>query len=171
MPAVFLAVDLAAIALCRRNQVLSMPGALTPTEIVVAMQAGADTVKVFPAENFGPACIKALRATLPQAPRVPTGGVSVDNLDAWFANGAAAGRDRQFTARLAAIRRQTRMSNTSAVKGVRADAVFFRWRARRQFSIASNSSFSDFIPDGTYTAIACDLSIPSYKWPRASSEK
>lgn len=83
-------VDLATIALCRRYQVLSMPGALTPTEIVTAMQAGADIVKVFPAEMFGPAYIKALRAPLPQAPLMPTGGVSVDNLGEWFANGAVA---------------------------------------------------------------------------------
>jgi 2-dehydro-3-deoxyphosphogluconate aldolase/(4S)-4-hydroxy-2-oxoglutarate aldolase len=84
------AVNLDTIALCQRYQVLSMPGAMTPTEIVSAMQAGADIVKVFPAEMFGPAYLKALRAPLPQAPLMPTGGVTVDNLHEWFANGAMA---------------------------------------------------------------------------------
>ena len=84
------AVNVDTIALCQRYQVLSMPGAMTPTEIVTAMQAGADVVKVFPAEMFGPAYIKALRAPLPQAPLMPTGGVTVDNLADWFAHGAVA---------------------------------------------------------------------------------
>ena len=84
------AVNVDTIALCQRYQVLSMPGAMTPTEIVTAMQAGADVVKVFPAEVFGPAYIKALRAPLPQASLMPTGGVTVENLGEWFANGAVA---------------------------------------------------------------------------------
>lgn len=78
------------IRLCQRYQVLSMPGVMTPTEIVTALEAGADIIKIFPAEVFGPAYIKALRAPLPQAPLMPTGGVSVDNLAAWFENGALA---------------------------------------------------------------------------------
>jgi len=78
------------ITLCQRYQVLAMPGAMTPTEIVTALQAGADIVKVFPAEMFGPAYIKALRAPLPQAPLMPTGGVTVENLAEWFASGAVA---------------------------------------------------------------------------------
>jgi 2-dehydro-3-deoxyphosphogluconate aldolase/(4S)-4-hydroxy-2-oxoglutarate aldolase len=83
-------VCVATIGLCQRYQVLSMPGVLTPTEIVTALEAGADIIKIFPAEAFGPAYIKALRAPLPQAPLMPTGGVSVDNLADWFANGALA---------------------------------------------------------------------------------
>ncbi|PKB22980.1 bifunctional 2-keto-4-hydroxyglutarate aldolase/2-keto-3-deoxy-6-phosphogluconate aldolase [Janthinobacterium sp. 64] len=83
-------VNVDTIALCQRYQVLSMPGAMTPTEIVTALQAGADIVKVFPAEMFGPAYIKALRAPLPQAPLMPTGGVTVENLNEWFASGAVA---------------------------------------------------------------------------------
>ena len=83
-------VNVETIALCQRYQVLSMPGAMTPTEIVTALQAGADIVKVFPAEMFGPAYIKALRAPLPQAPLMPTGGVTVENLQEWFASGAVA---------------------------------------------------------------------------------
>ena len=83
-------VDVATIRICQRYQVLSMPGAMTPTEIVTALEAGADIVKIFPAEVFGPAYIKALRAPLPHAPLMPTGGVSVGNLADWFANGALA---------------------------------------------------------------------------------
>jgi len=83
-------VNVDTIRICQRYQVLSMPGVMTPTEIVTAMEAGADIIKVFPAEIFGPAYIKALKAPLPQAPLMPTGGVSVDNLADWFANGAMA---------------------------------------------------------------------------------
>ena len=83
-------VNLDTIRLCQRYQVLAMPGAMTPTEIVTALEAGADIIKIFPAEVFGPTYIKALRAPLPQAPLMPTGGVSVDNLGAWFEHGAVA---------------------------------------------------------------------------------
>ena len=84
------AVNVETIRLCQRYQVLSMPGAVTPTEIVTAMEAGADLVKIFPAETLGPAYLKALRAPLPQAPLMPTGGVTVENLPEWFAHGAQA---------------------------------------------------------------------------------
>jgi 2-dehydro-3-deoxyphosphogluconate aldolase/(4S)-4-hydroxy-2-oxoglutarate aldolase len=83
-------VDTETIRLCQRYQVLSMPGAMTPTEIVTALEAGADIIKIFPAEVFGPLYIKALCAPLPQAPLMPTGGVNVDNLADWFDNGALA---------------------------------------------------------------------------------
>ena len=83
-------VNVETIRLCQRDQVLAMPGVMTPTEIVTALEAGADIIKIFPAEVFGPAYIKALRAPLPQAPLMPTGGVSVENLAAWFDNGALA---------------------------------------------------------------------------------
>ncbi|MFZ4877131.1 bifunctional 2-keto-4-hydroxyglutarate aldolase/2-keto-3-deoxy-6-phosphogluconate aldolase [Janthinobacterium sp. Mn2066] len=76
------------IRLCQRYQVLAMPGVMTPTEIVTALEAGADIIKIFPAEMFGPAYIKALGAPLPHAPLMPTGGVTVDNLGEWFASGA-----------------------------------------------------------------------------------
>jgi 2-dehydro-3-deoxyphosphogluconate aldolase/(4S)-4-hydroxy-2-oxoglutarate aldolase len=121
-------VNVETITLCRRYQVLAMPGAMTPTEIVTALQAGADIVKVFPAEMFGPAYIKALRAPLPQAPLMPTGGVTVDNLGDWFASGAVAvgigsslsgpgakgdyaavtARAQAFVAQMAAVRSQSK---------------------------------------------------------------
>ena len=84
------AVDLGVIRTCNRYQVISMPGASTATEVVRAMEAGADIVKIFPADAFGPAHLKALRAPLPQAPLMPSGGVSAENMAAWFACGAVA---------------------------------------------------------------------------------
>jgi 2-dehydro-3-deoxyphosphogluconate aldolase/(4S)-4-hydroxy-2-oxoglutarate aldolase len=70
----------AVIELCRRYSVPVLPGAFTPTEIVVAWQAGADMVKVFPANLGGPGLIKALKAPLPQIELVPVGGVELDNV-------------------------------------------------------------------------------------------
>lgn len=83
-------VNVETIKMCQRYQVLAMPGVMTPTEIITALDAGADIIKIFPAEMFGPSYIKALRAPLPQAPLMPTGGVTVENLADWFANGALA---------------------------------------------------------------------------------
>ena len=67
------------------------PGALTPTEILTAWEAGADLVKVFPiAQVGGPAYIRAVRAPLPQIPLVPTGGVNLQNAGEFIKAGAAA---------------------------------------------------------------------------------
>ncbi|HEV3238658.1 MAG TPA: bifunctional 4-hydroxy-2-oxoglutarate aldolase/2-dehydro-3-deoxy-phosphogluconate aldolase [Gemmataceae bacterium] len=65
------------IRLCRRYDRLVMPGAFTPTEILTAWEAGADIVKVFPADVVGPAFFKAVRAPLPQVKLMPTGGVDL----------------------------------------------------------------------------------------------
>jgi 2-dehydro-3-deoxyphosphogluconate aldolase/(4S)-4-hydroxy-2-oxoglutarate aldolase len=54
-----------------------MPGAFTPTEILTAWEAGADVVKVFPADVVGPAFFKAMRGPLPQVRLMPTGGVDL----------------------------------------------------------------------------------------------
>ena len=70
--------NLETITLCKRYSVPVLPGALTPTEVVTAWQAGADAVKVFPCGALGGASyIKSLKAPLPQIQLVPTGGVSV----------------------------------------------------------------------------------------------
>ena len=65
-----------------------MPGAMSVTEVLRAMEAGADIVKVFPATLFGPKIIKAIKGPLPQAPLLPTGGVSVDNVAEWIKAGS-----------------------------------------------------------------------------------
>lgn len=72
----------------RRYGKISVPGALTPTEILTAWTAGADVVKVFPATKLGPEYLKDLLAPLPQLRLTPTGGVEVSNCAAWIKNGA-----------------------------------------------------------------------------------
>ena len=72
------ALSLKTIELCRRYSVPVLPGALTPTEIVTAWEAGADVVKVFPAGALGGAkYLASLKGPLPQIPMIPTGGVSL----------------------------------------------------------------------------------------------
>ena len=85
------ALNLETIACCRRLDVAVMPGALTPTEVVQAWNAGADFVKVFPAGAVGGASyLKALKAPLPQIELVPTGGVSLKTAADFIRAGAAA---------------------------------------------------------------------------------
>ncbi|MGW9157233.1 bifunctional 4-hydroxy-2-oxoglutarate aldolase/2-dehydro-3-deoxy-phosphogluconate aldolase [Microbacterium sp. NPDC055665] len=67
-----------------------MTGAMTPTEVMSALELGVDVVKIFPASLGGPSYLGALRGPFPDAPLMPTGGVSPDNLAAWFAAGAVA---------------------------------------------------------------------------------
>jgi 2-dehydro-3-deoxyphosphogluconate aldolase/(4S)-4-hydroxy-2-oxoglutarate aldolase len=76
------------IRLCQRYDKLVMPGAFTPTEILTAWEAGADVVKVFPAEVVGPAFFKALRGPLPQIRLMPTGGVDLNTAGEFLRAGA-----------------------------------------------------------------------------------
>ena len=79
------------ITMCRRYTIpIAFCGALTPTEVVNAWDAGADTVKIFPAEFFGPAYIKSLKAPLPHIDMVPTGGVTPENVGEFLKAGAMA---------------------------------------------------------------------------------
>lgn len=80
--------DRAVVTTARDAGTLDMPGALTPTEIVTAWQAGADVVKVFPARSFGPRYIADLLAPLPQIPLMPTGGVDETNAADYLEAGA-----------------------------------------------------------------------------------
>lgn len=83
--------DVRVIALCRRYAVPVIPGALTPTEILAAWQAGADVVKVFPCSAVGGAkYLAAVRGPLPQIQMIPTGGVSLTTAPEFFAAGAFA---------------------------------------------------------------------------------
>jgi 2-dehydro-3-deoxyphosphogluconate aldolase / (4S)-4-hydroxy-2-oxoglutarate aldolase len=81
-------VNLDVIRLCQRYDKLVMPGAFTPTEILTAWEAGADIVKVFPAEVVGPAYFKAVRGPLPQIRLMPTGGVDLGTAAAFLKAGA-----------------------------------------------------------------------------------
>jgi len=78
------------VRLCNRYQAPVMPGAMTMREVIEAMEAGADIVKVFPGEAFGPGIIKAIKGPLPQAPLMPTGGVDTGNVAEWIKAGAVA---------------------------------------------------------------------------------
>jgi 2-dehydro-3-deoxyphosphogluconate aldolase / (4S)-4-hydroxy-2-oxoglutarate aldolase len=81
----------ATIACCRRYGVPIMPGALTPTEVVTAWEAGADMVKVFPCSALGGASyIKALKAPLPQIDLIPTGGVNLQTAAEFIKAGSTA---------------------------------------------------------------------------------
>ena len=78
------------VKLCNRYRVPCMPGAMTIKEVVEAMEAGADIVKIFPGEVFGPKIIKAIKGPIPYAKMMPTGGVNVDNVGEWIKAGAVA---------------------------------------------------------------------------------
>lgn len=83
--------NLATIEMCRRYSVAVMPGALTPTEVVTAWQAGANVVKIFPCGAMGGAkYLRALKAPLPQIEMIPTGGVSLQTVKEFIAAGAFA---------------------------------------------------------------------------------
>jgi 2-dehydro-3-deoxyphosphogluconate aldolase/(4S)-4-hydroxy-2-oxoglutarate aldolase len=78
------------IAAANRYQAVTASGAFTPTEVLNTLEAGADIVKLFPAELGGPAYVKTILAPLPQAPIMPSGGVTPENVGAWFAAGVTA---------------------------------------------------------------------------------
>jgi len=82
-------VELDVIEVAHRYGVPVIPGAMTPTEILTAWEAGADMVKVFPAEVLGPRFVKAVHGPLPQIPLVPTGGITADNAGEFIRAGAA----------------------------------------------------------------------------------
>jgi 2-dehydro-3-deoxyphosphogluconate aldolase/(4S)-4-hydroxy-2-oxoglutarate aldolase len=81
-------VNVEVIRLCRRYDKAVMPGAFTPTEVLTAWEAGADIVKVFPADVGGPAYLKALRGPLPQVRVMPTGGVDLNTAEQFLEAGA-----------------------------------------------------------------------------------
>ncbi|KHE66936.1 bifunctional 4-hydroxy-2-oxoglutarate aldolase/2-dehydro-3-deoxy-phosphogluconate aldolase [Halobacillus sp. BBL2006] len=78
------------IQMANRYGVISIPGVLTPSEMVDAYQAGADLVKIFPASTFGPAYIKDLQGPLGHIPMIPTGGVNTENVGDYIKSGAVA---------------------------------------------------------------------------------
>src|SRR5205809_2261380 len=80
--------NLDVVRLCARYDKLVMPGCFTPTEILTAWEAGADVVKVFPADVLGPAFFKAMRGPLPQVRLMPTGGVDLDTAADFLKAGA-----------------------------------------------------------------------------------
>ncbi|MBD1383207.1 bifunctional 4-hydroxy-2-oxoglutarate aldolase/2-dehydro-3-deoxy-phosphogluconate aldolase [Metabacillus arenae] len=78
------------LKMANRYQAVTVSGAFTPTEIVETMEAGADVVKLFPAEFVGPGYVKTVKAPLSQAAIVPTGGVTPQNAGEWLKAGCVA---------------------------------------------------------------------------------
>ena len=82
--------NIGAIEVGKRYGKVVCPGALTPTEIVNAQQAGADIIKIFPASSLGAGYIKAVKAPLPQVRLMPVGGMNLQNIGDYFRAGACA---------------------------------------------------------------------------------
>ena len=85
------AFDAETIRFCREKNIAVMPGCLTPTEVLTAWNAGADCVKIFPCDVMGGAkYLKTLKTLFPHIEMMPTGGVSLETIAAYFAAGAIA---------------------------------------------------------------------------------
>ncbi len=82
--------DMAIVEVCKARNVVSFPGAMTPTEIIRAWHVGADLIKVFPADLLGPAYFRNMLAQLPGLPLVAAGGVDRNNLEDFLRCGAQA---------------------------------------------------------------------------------
>lgn len=78
------------IRMTKRYGAISIPGAFTPTEILTAYEAGADIVKLFPAQSLGATFMKDVLGPLPHIPIMPTGGIDVNNMKEYFRAGAVA---------------------------------------------------------------------------------
>ncbi len=82
--------DPALVRAAKAQGLVTMPGFFTPAEAFALLDAGADALKLFPAEGGSPAVLRALRAVLPAGTRVlPVGGIDASNIAAWRAAGAA----------------------------------------------------------------------------------
>ncbi|MDR4949861.1 bifunctional 2-keto-4-hydroxyglutarate aldolase/2-keto-3-deoxy-6-phosphogluconate aldolase [Neobacillus cucumis] len=75
------------IKMANRYQAITISGAFTPRDVIETLEAGADIVKLFPAEVVGPKYVSAIMAPVPEAPIVPTGGVTPENVHEWLKAG------------------------------------------------------------------------------------
>lgn len=75
---------------CNRYSIPYLPGCMTIREMIKALEAGCDIIKLFPANNFVPSFIKSVNGPLPQVRIMPTGGINLENIQEWFKAGAAA---------------------------------------------------------------------------------
>lgn len=124
--------DLDTVRAVRARGVAMLPGALTPTEVLAAVKAGADVIKIFPCSAMGGASyLRALRGPLPQVKLLPTGGVSLTTAHEYIAAGAVAlgvgselvdaalllaGRDRELTQRAEQFVAAVRAARESAAR-------------------------------------------------------
>jgi 2-dehydro-3-deoxyphosphogluconate aldolase/(4S)-4-hydroxy-2-oxoglutarate aldolase len=76
------------IAATKKLKLVSMPGVSTPTEVGIAVDAGADILKLFPASVLGPAHLKSIREPFPNNRWCPTAGVTLESIPKWFEAGA-----------------------------------------------------------------------------------
>lgn len=76
--------------LCNRYEIPYIPGCMTIKEIITAMEAGSEVIKLFPGSAFGPSYVKAIHSPLPQVSIMVTGGVKLNNVDEWFKAGVDA---------------------------------------------------------------------------------
>ena len=74
---------------CNRYQQPYIPGCYTLTEMVRALEGGVEIIKLFPTNEFSPGVLKSIKAPLPQAMVMPTGGIGLDNVKEWFKAGCA----------------------------------------------------------------------------------
>lgn len=74
---------------CHARGIDYLPGCMTVTEVMHAMETGNSLVKIFPGECFGPKYIKAVKAPIPNVDIMPTGGVNIDNIEEWFKAGVS----------------------------------------------------------------------------------
>lgn len=84
------AFDIEVAKLCNRYQVPYMPGCITPTEVLTALESGVDVIKIFPGSLTSSSYIKAIHGPIPYANLMPTGGVDIDNVQEWFKAGVYA---------------------------------------------------------------------------------
>ena len=80
----------ATITLCNRYRIPMLPGVLTPTEAIQALELGCDVIKIFPGNLVGPSAISSFKGPLPQGEFMPSGGVDVPNVADWIKAGACA---------------------------------------------------------------------------------
>ncbi len=73
--------------ICNLYQIPYLPGCMTITEMKEALKAGVDIIKLFPGSAYGPSIVSAFKAPMPQLNIMPTGGVSLDNMEDWFKAG------------------------------------------------------------------------------------
>jgi 2-dehydro-3-deoxyphosphogluconate aldolase / (4S)-4-hydroxy-2-oxoglutarate aldolase len=82
--------DIKTSKICKKEQIPYIPGCLTITEIMNAINHGCDVIKLFPGSAFGPSYIKSIHGPLPNIKIMPTGGISLSNISDWVKNGAFA---------------------------------------------------------------------------------
>lgn len=82
--------DVETAKICNLYQIPYLPGCMTITEMKEALTYGADIIKLFPGSAYGPSIVKAFKAPMPYLNIMPTGGVSLDNMDQWFEAGVVA---------------------------------------------------------------------------------